>query len=679
MISKTLFFNRGIYKSTLRRYLWGSVLYFILLFMITGMSILLNYDSAQMYLPSIGSGVSLIMRNEYILIPTLLAIVVPTVVGLMIFRFIHSKKTSIFVHSLPVKRETNYISTVIAAFTLMGIPVILNALVLMIISLSGYSQLFGIGDCITWMLFNLFALFIMFSCVCFVASVTGNSFAMIVLNVLFHLFVPLLVAGFEVVSKVFLHGFANNSLLMTKVTDANFPVTLMETASSWAFRAQEAFHIPKTALFLVAAVILYILAGFLYKKRRMETAEEVAGFKCLNPIFKYLITFMGAIAAFSIFSYSISDSSLAFWCIIAIVSAVIYFGSEMLLRKSLRVWHTYKGYLGFAIAFAAMICIFAFTSFFGFESRIPEKEDISKVAFYNYYHGETPYTGNDEIIAKMQKFHAKMTEREETVNKYDSDTYIHFEYILKNGNKLHRRYGVSNDELHEIMNEMYQNREYKQRSERVFNEMKSIYTMNIYGNEHVEIKDDAKKEELLECIKEDMLNLNYNEIHNSGWNISVEIEYASKKIDNSNRYNYRIETNQRGERERIYINYIRVDINANFENTLAWLIENGYWEKFSIKNDGIMYICRDYTELPFVRGNEFTGEISEEKEKNIIKLDTPEELEKIINYAHFEKQEYIKEQERYEVYQVFNTSSLDYRNITALSKKELIRLFPDKF
>ncbi len=674
MISKTLFFNKGIYKSTLRRYLWGSVLYFILLFMITGMSILLSYDPAQMYLPSIGSEVSLIMRNEYILLPTLLAIVVPTVVGLMIFRFIHSKKTSIFVHSLPVKRETNYISTVMAAFTLMGIPVILNAFALMIISLSGYSQLFGIGDCITWMLFNLFALFIMFSCVCFVASLTGNSFAMIALNVLFHFFVPLLVAGFEIVSKIFLHGFANDEFLISKVTDANFPVNLMTIASEWAFGEQEAFYVPKMVMFLVIAVILYILAGILYKKRRMETAEDVAGFKCLNPIFKYLITFMGAIAAFSIFSPSISDSSLVFWCIIAIVSAVIYFGSEMLLRKSLRVWHTYKGYLGFVIAFAAMICIFAFTSFFGFESRIPEKEDISKVAFYNYYYGETPYSDNNEVIAKVQEIHSEMLAKKELVNHYNSDTYIHFEYMLKNGNKLHRRYGVSNDELHEIMNAMYQNQEYKQRSERVFNEMKSVYTMNIYGNEHVEIKDDAKKEELLECIKKDILNLGYNEIYNSGWAIYVDIEYVAEKTDK-----YRIETSQNGERERIYINYVQVNINANFENTLAWFIENGYWDKFAVKNDGIMYICKDYTQLPFARGNEFTGEISTEKEKNIIKLDTSEDLQKIINYAHFEKQAYIKEQERYEVYQVFNTSSLDYRNITSLSKKELIRLFPDKF
>ena len=32
MTLKTSLFNKGIYKSTLRRYAWGSILYFILLF-----------------------------------------------------------------------------------------------------------------------------------------------------------------------------------------------------------------------------------------------------------------------------------------------------------------------------------------------------------------------------------------------------------------------------------------------------------------------------------------------------------------------------------------------------------------------------------------------------------------------------------------------------------------------
>ena len=66
MISRASLFNKGIYKSTLRRYLWGSILYFILLFMITGMSILLNYSHDNGYLPMInGRRINIILSNEY--------------------------------------------------------------------------------------------------------------------------------------------------------------------------------------------------------------------------------------------------------------------------------------------------------------------------------------------------------------------------------------------------------------------------------------------------------------------------------------------------------------------------------------------------------------------------------------------------------------------------------------
>ena len=42
MISKTSFFNRGIYKATVKRFSWGGILYFVLLFTSTVLSLFLN-------------------------------------------------------------------------------------------------------------------------------------------------------------------------------------------------------------------------------------------------------------------------------------------------------------------------------------------------------------------------------------------------------------------------------------------------------------------------------------------------------------------------------------------------------------------------------------------------------------------------------------------------------------
>ena len=117
MTLKTSFFNAGIYKSTLKRNLWGGILYFLLLFISTGLAILLTIDVTRVndytYSPSFYN-IPLILRSDYIIFPMLLAMVVPTIAALFIFKFIHSKKAAVFTHSIPVTRTANFISSVMA-------------------------------------------------------------------------------------------------------------------------------------------------------------------------------------------------------------------------------------------------------------------------------------------------------------------------------------------------------------------------------------------------------------------------------------------------------------------------------------------------------------------------------------------------------------------------------------
>ena len=105
MTSKISLFNKGIYKSTVRRYLWGSVLYFIILFMVTSMVILFDVDKDNTWRYMEQSGSALILDDMFLFLPQFIAHFVPTVVALLIFRFVHSKKTSVFVHSLPAETE----------------------------------------------------------------------------------------------------------------------------------------------------------------------------------------------------------------------------------------------------------------------------------------------------------------------------------------------------------------------------------------------------------------------------------------------------------------------------------------------------------------------------------------------------------------------------------------------
>lgn len=685
MISKTSLFNKGIYKSTVRRYAWGSVLYTILLFLFTGMMILLNEDPQQFNAYWSNRGHSTLLGSEYMIFPMLMSIAVPTVAGLLIFRFIHSKKTSVFVHSLPVKRSANYVSSVLAALTLMVAPIVLNAVILMIMSVSAYSLHFTVGDCIAWMLLNLLGIFVMFSCVCFVASITGNSFGMIGLNILFHCIPLILAATFTMVAEVFLYGFAGEDTLLETVYNNSFITRVPTIMTHWGYAEKQVQtgYITDIVIFLAAALVLYMISGILYNKRRMETAEDVAGFSCLNHIFKHLVTFVGAIGAFAIFCFSIYDNPPVLWLMVLIISAVVYFGAEMLLKKTFRVWRSYKGYAGFLAAFALVMCLFAFTSFFGFETYVPEKAEIKSAAVYNYYRSDKPLISNEDVINKAIIIHNEMIENTEVVADREYSTRIHIEYTLENGKTIHRAYRINDEQLHKAMNSLYENEEYKKKLEEIFTPMESIYkaTLQSGGNSTASIDDKEQANELAECIKKDIENLSYSQINCDGWNFSVELHYVpvenkAIRLNGVELTESAIVTAAEDSKD-IRIEYMYQGINANYKNTINWIRENGYWDSIAIKNEGVMYIARDWEDLPFVDEEGRIVDIIEGKD-NFIKLEDSAEVGKVIEFAHNTPREYISEDEKFKIYHVRNNETKDYDVVCFVTKAEIGRLFPDK-
>ena len=245
------FFDKGIYKSTLKRFALGSVLYFIMLFLCTGMMVLLAYEPWE----------RLDVHRYYYVIEELtypamcMAFVVPTVVALLCYRFVHSKKTSVFVHSLPVTKTANYISTLAGAFTLMALPVILNGIMLSCLSaFGGYGYLFSVANCFVWTLFNLLTLFIMFSISTFAAMCTGNSFALVAINAIL-IFAPLLIASItETILLEFLYGYSYERNLLQFASDINPAVFITSLADNIV--SDNAVDFVGMVCFIILAVVL---------------------------------------------------------------------------------------------------------------------------------------------------------------------------------------------------------------------------------------------------------------------------------------------------------------------------------------------------------------------------------------------------------------------------------------
>jgi len=92
MTSKTSLFNKGIFNSTIKRFLWGSILYFALLFISTSLPFLIDNPSHFVRLHT--------KKGWYLFdygtsdLSVVISSIVPYIVGLLVFRFIHSKTDS---------------------------------------------------------------------------------------------------------------------------------------------------------------------------------------------------------------------------------------------------------------------------------------------------------------------------------------------------------------------------------------------------------------------------------------------------------------------------------------------------------------------------------------------------------------------------------------------------------
>ncbi len=569
MTSKISLFNKGIFKSTIRRYIWGAVLYTIALFMATSLVILLGIDMDDVWYLMSERGRALILCEHYLLLPVIMGLFVPTIVALMTYRFVHSKKISVFIHSLPVSRTANYISTILAAFVLMGAPIILNGIVLMILSLSGYGGFFDITSCLIWTGVNLLTVFLMFSVSTFAASLTGNSFAVVGLNGLIHCIVIIFAAAFSALASCFVYGYYEVNEFLNKSMEWNFVGYLIELADDMSAKSGPDFGGMKLIIMCVLAAVFYVLGWLLYRKRRMETAEDVAAFNCLNPIYKYLVTFVASLGSFAIFSYMMDEKPMVPIVITAILSVVVYFAAEMILRKSLKVWDKYKGYLVFAVAFCGMICIFAFTSFFGYETRVPETSDIEEVAIYEYYYQpDAPWVADGEIIDYAASVHRSLVQKENIYTVKSSGgkyyTAIHIKYRLKNGKIMVRRYPVAEEKVCSVLENLYKVDEYKRKVMEIFNpEIGEIYSIGLnHGNMTFNDKDMIK--ELYSCLEADIMSLDYSQLYDGNeWDMNVTIEFMPA-VKSESEYSHR------------YVNNMYLKLNANYTKSIKWLRKNGF-------------------------------------------------------------------------------------------------------
>lgn len=216
----------------------------------------------------------------------------------------------------------------------------------------------------------------------------------------------------------------------------------------------------KTLLIYTVAAVLFIVIAWLFcRARQSETAGDAIVFPWLRPVVLYVISLAGGMGLGILLWYMVSNtqSIVALLLCQIVAGLIVYFGVQMLLHKSFKVFNR-RGWLGAAALTAVLVilCLVIRFDAFGAQKYIPDVNQIESAEVRTY--GDTPTVSglqDPQGLEKLTAFHKAVLDQGKpaaaeidqvigvpTSENDDSQRYITFafSYYMKDGSTVYRTY-----------------------------------------------------------------------------------------------------------------------------------------------------------------------------------------------------------------------------------------------
>lgn len=527
MQSKISLINKELFKQINRTVGWVAIVYFLALVFALPLHLLMTITNEYRQLWEVET---LFGYNFELQIMALIA--VPVLLAVFLFRFLQVKQSSDLFHSLPIKRERIFHQFTLWGLFFLLIPVLLTMVILLIQYQAWDLELyFGLNDIFYWAGMTIILNFIVYMAAVFIGMITGLSIVHGVLSYIFLLLPVGLIVLFTYNLQFFLYGFPDDYYLNDGILYYS-PLVILEQLS----RGKIGAHI--ILIYGVISIVLYFLALYLYKKRKVEAATQALVFPVLKPVFRFGTTLCTAFFAAFYFGEVQSDST--FWIVVGYVfgSFVGYLAAEMVIQKTWRVFDNLLKYFYYAAGLVIIVLIMQF-DLIGFEDRIPELDEVKKIHLSDnpyLYMGdieEKPfYLEEEENIKLIHNLHQQiLNEKPEQTLKSETAFFV---YELENGRKLVREYSINKNDFRQFYQPIHESAEYKEASNRIFQiDMKDVGLMNIHPagpvNRNAVIANKEEIEEAISILKEEIYASTYDEMYNEkGFQSYITISITNK-------------------------------------------------------------------------------------------------------------------------------------------------------
>ncbi|PGV47835.1 DUF6449 domain-containing protein [Bacillus sp. AFS037270] len=517
MPSRMSWFNKEILLQIGRSTGWVSIVYFLGLLFILPIQLLMIYsDETKSYYPEPNN---LFLVNFTFQIG--LIVIVPVILAVFLFRFLHVKQAADLMHSLPLKRERIFHQYALTGMVFLILPVsVITFIILLMHNTLDFSNLFSEKDIFYWAGTTLVITLLLYTAALFIAMMTGMSTVQAVLAYVF-LFFPIGMTMLVIFNlKIVLYGFPGDYFLNRQLEKLS-PISYAAVLDSRKFQWNDGM------VYILLIIVLYGLSIFFYKKRNLEAASEAIAFPKIRSVFKYGITFCMMLLGGSYFQ-EVSYGSFSWTIFGYVIGAVIgYLGAEMILRKTWRVFGRIKGLIVYLAVTAVLVIGVHILGFY--ENKVPEEEQIKTVLFSNQFgfytkddiYGEyyTPMPMKEKAnIEAVRRLHQQLLS-DKKINQqkenYQSENF-YIQYELKNGSKVTREYSVNERLYEDFFKPIYESKEYKLSTKEIFKlKQNKIKTLTIGGNgpvsRGVTLSNSNDIKEVIGALRKDVLAESYED------------------------------------------------------------------------------------------------------------------------------------------------------------------------
>ena len=349
--------------------------------------------------------------------------------AMAVFSFLYSSRSVGLFHALPIRREGLFLTSYLSGLTFFLVPNV--AVLLITLASEAAAGEVNATALLVWFLAQILCCVFFFSFAAFCAMFTGHLLALpafyLVLNFLAAILSAILQGMFGLLyGFVYAHNLDTVARWLTPAWKLVDVLQVRETDPSAEIILYKAgsYALPGLGYAILYAVIGLVLAAValaVYRRRQLETAGDIVAVSWVRPIFRYgfaacvALTFGSLL--YNIFSYALPHGAWTLLIFLIICGVIGYFAAEMLLQKSFRVFHRWKG----CVVLVACLVFFAAAlelDFTGFETRIPDPSRVVSASVQQLEsapYDDGAYTGltitDPEALEELTQIHRAFVER----------------------------------------------------------------------------------------------------------------------------------------------------------------------------------------------------------------------------------------------------------------------------